>query len=573
MIILISFVLLLIIFFYLPFHKEEFNQFNQNIQTLIIQEKYGRLGNNFIQLINILKQANQEKVFIDISELYQTDLNLIINLPKLKNDFNNKIKKEVVNQEVLNREVLNKEVLNKEVVNDIFFRELSLQEMKNISDEFVINYLRSDFNVRRSGKLLIHIRSGDIFNKTLHQDYTQPPLKFYLMIINEYLKNHSIEDIILLSEPKMEFDNPVIDELLKIYPGIILKRPDIVDSVKLILSSEEVVSSNSTMILTMLCLSKHIKKIIVSNYNNKFIKIDNLGEKGVIEGYFINDYITSWEQSSENLKTMINYDGLIEKNKQKNKEKNAIVVLTRNYSNNEDYSLLIKRNNSIEKFIQDPIDSFDNIIYHEGITTEQQKFIQSKTNLKLIFKKINFKKIISGKNKYCHETDLSRKFDEGYKNMCKFWTIDFLEHLHDYNLIMRLDEDCELKNKVLINDLSKNVYRTGMFQDFDLKDVTIGLIDFTNDFLKKNKNKDFIIKEDIKCPYTNFFIMNVNYFHKNKIIMKYLKEVEKTNCIFINRWGDLPIYGIILNLFVPKYLVKTDSSLKYYHDSHSQLVN
>lgn len=567
MIVIISFFMLLIIYFYIwDLLDEKTDDFSNEKLGLVISQRYGRLGNNYIQLVNILKEGSNKDLKINIEKLYETDLVKIIDLKKLVKSFN-KGKKNNLYEE------------------DIFFNKLGLDEMKNITNKYIINFLRKDFNQSKKKGMLIHIRSGDIFNETLHNDYTQPPLKFYLIIINEYLKNGNIEDITILSEPRMTYDNPVIDELVRIYPGIILKRPDIIDSVKLILSYETVVSSNSTLVLTMLCLSKVIKKIIVSNYNNKFIEINSF--EGVkIKKFLIKDYITKWEQNYENLKMMIDYDGEIisennEENNEKKKEKNAIVVYTRDYKNNQDYDLLIKRNKSIEDFIVDSVDSFDNIIYHDGITSEQQSYIQSKTKIKLIFRKLFFRKNFKSSSNYCIETELSKSFSEGYKRMCHFWTIDFLEYLKDYNFIMRLDEDCELKNKILINSDNKSVYRTGMFQDFDLEDVTKGLLNFTSDFLEKNKkelkldsnSKPKLDSKLIKCPYTNLFIMNVNYFYKNKIIMKFLKEIDKTDCIYINRWGDLPIYGIIFYLFVPKYLIKTDSSLKYYHESHQNMVN
>ena len=61
--------------------------------------------------------------------------------------------------------------------------------------------------------LYINIRSGDVFIRTIHGNYAQPPLCFYQKIINE--NNYS--NIYLMSNGH---ENPVVDELLKLYKRI-----------------------------------------------------------------------------------------------------------------------------------------------------------------------------------------------------------------------------------------------------------------------------------------------------------------------------------------------------------------
>ena len=61
--------------------------------------------------------------------------------------------------------------------------------------------------------LYINIRSGDIFVKAINPNYAQPPLCFYQKIINE----KKYKKLFILSNGH---ENPVVDELIKLYPDI-----------------------------------------------------------------------------------------------------------------------------------------------------------------------------------------------------------------------------------------------------------------------------------------------------------------------------------------------------------------
>ena len=71
--------------------------------------------------------------------------------------------------------------------------------------------------------LYIHIRSGDIFSG-IHLRYAQPPLCFYKKIIEE----SKFVNIFILSNGN---ENPVINELLKLYPKIKFKQDSIINDI------------------------------------------------------------------------------------------------------------------------------------------------------------------------------------------------------------------------------------------------------------------------------------------------------------------------------------------------------
>ena len=158
--------------------------------------------------------------------------------------------------------------------------------------------------------------------------------------------------------------------------------------------------------------------------------------------------------------------------------------------------------------------------------------------------------------------------------MCYFWSISFFKYLHEYDYIIRIDEDCIIYN-LDINILNKYkeqniMFSSAYYQDNDFEDVTIGLKDLFDNYLIEN---NLIKKNDLKMPYTNFMILNIPFFKNNIDVNNILNEIDKSNCIFSNRWGDLPIWGYILSYLIDKSYYKEDKNIIYLHGSHSTKIN
>jgi hypothetical protein len=259
-------------------------------------------------------------------------------------------------------------------------------------------------------------------------------------------------------------------------------------------------------------------------------------------------------------------------------KKNAIVCLTRGYDDIVKYDDLVRRNQCLyEKYYRGLCGrelQYDVVIFHEGnITLEQQAYIQSATPfMPLIFRVVAFYSESPINMSLCPPTKLSEGFSNGYKNICYFWSVDFLEYLRDYDYIIRVDEDCFLEDVPvdMVEDYSKRgiVFSSGYFQGVDYADVTVGM----NLFFSSMIGRAFSSKT-IRCPYTNCMIVSVPYFRRNREVMHVLKEIKKTGCIFSNRWGDLPIWGHILALLVDPSHYLEDKRIRYFHGSHNLRVN
>jgi hypothetical protein len=259
--------------------------------------------------------------------------------------------------------------------------------------------------------------------------------------------------------------------------------------------------------------------------------------------------------------------------------KNAIVALIRGYQHTNGYQSLIQRN----KFIYDNIilktkDKFDIILFHEGnIGDEHQSYIvENSPELNLIFVDVKTTQpqtaFDDSKNKInrslCPPTPQSMAFPLGYKHMCHFWSMDFMDYLSEYKYIIKFNET------ILEKMRDEEIYFSSpMFQEQDKPYVIVGLEKLWNNFLKIEKFKPYKPFKDITCPYTNVMIVDVEYFLKNDLVYNFLTDVDNSHGIYSNRWGDLPIWGVILTTLIDEKHYYEDKEISYFHGSHRTNVN
>lgn len=266
--------------------------------------------------------------------------------------------------------------------------------------------------------------------------------------------------------------------------------------------------------------------------------------------------------------------------------KYCIAVLTKGYKEKVRYSLLIKRNKSIyNNIVQNSIYQFDIIIFHEGnILDKDQQYIRSHTpQMKLIF--LNIKKGLSFNDhnykvnrNLCPPNNKSDKYHIGYKHMCRFWSIDFIDYLEKYDYIIRIDEDCIVKyfDELIINYIIDNkiYFCSPHFINQDNKNFIVGMESFWNCMIKKYGIKSYIKNyTDIICPYTNFMIFDMNVIKNNQLINNILNEIDSCGCIYSNRWGDLPIWGMIMSTLFESEKFFCAKNIAYYHGSHHKYIN
>lgn len=259
----------------------------------------------------------------------------------------------------------------------------------------------------------------------------------------------------------------------------------------------------------------------------------------------------------------------------------AVVALTRGYKDVSSYDALINRNRAIYEHVH-MRDGFDVLVFHEGnITKEQQSYIQSMTEyMPITFVDIHDTKsaafnmdVVPSTSQHTYETTLSKSFPIGYKHMCHFWFIDFLKCCSSYNYVVRIDEDCVVTHfpQDVVDDMNiKGVrfvtpsYNNGP----DDADVTVGLNDLYNTL-----GTDLLPFKSLKLPYTNVFVIDVQFFLNHTLYNSFATIVDESGGIYVNRWGDLPLWGIVTNTLLTKQEYLLSKDIKYYHGSHHMHVN
>ena len=218
---------------------------------IIFNNLSGRLGNNIMQLCNIISIAIAYKhnIKINVKKLKFFDLSVI---EKYFNKYNNS---EIITDK---NNFFYKSRLP--FPNDIFKQNIE-ERNKILQKAFLIN----NINKLPENDLVIHIRSGDIFNSNPHPNYVPPPLSYYTKEIDKY----KYEKIHIICEDTI---NPVTNELRKLYKNAVYEKNTLEKDIRIILGATNIIYSVGTFIPALMLLSNNNKYIYGKACNNEELK-------------------------------------------------------------------------------------------------------------------------------------------------------------------------------------------------------------------------------------------------------------------------------------------------------------
>ncbi|MCJ2071054.1 discoidin domain-containing protein [Methylobacterium sp. J-030] len=174
----------------------------------------------------------------------------------------------------------------------------------------LFNLLPPVFEPKPEDELIIHIRSGDVFSTWVNAAYIQPPLAFYTLVIDRFLRAGRISRVKLVYENRM---NPVIDALEEHLTAreipFSVQSGTIVDDTRALVNGRHLVFGFGTLGPAICYLSETVETLVsfANGYDHKFQEIPTV--KNVIEVFDAGDYIKpgGWNNSPEQRRMMVEY--------------------------------------------------------------------------------------------------------------------------------------------------------------------------------------------------------------------------------------------------------------------------
>ena len=236
-------------------------------------------------------------------------------------------------------------------------------------------------------------------------------------------------------------------------------------------------------------------------------------------------------------------------------------ALVRGYQEKWKYGALILRNLSVRILLLRLRGSCrsDVILFHEGNITPFDRRILAILSLG----PLKFVDVSGVFKRAPHHVWTRHDESEGYSLMCKFNYHDVWKLLENYDVVIRVDEDCLVLSLPPLED--EEVFTTGMVTGENHKPTNRSL----PRYLEQRGLRQFY---DHLFPYTNVYQTRPSFWLQEEV-GDYLRWIWENPQSVDKRWGDLPVLGVALKAFgawdhrtsvIPRY--------RYVHLSHLVFV-
>ncbi len=262
--------------------------------------------------------------------------------------------------------------------------------------------------------------------------------------------------------------------------------------------------------------------------------------------------------------------------------RNAITGLVRGYADPGSYEALIRRNQHIRLHVLPALGTADTdlILFHEGnIPESHQQYINARSGLACQF--VDVRRTAPGTGfdparEVPNQVPEMGGFRSGYRHMCHFWFVDFFDYLKDYRYAARIDEDCAV---MALPDVFTQMQAHGwVFASGGVIPETdtaiIGLAEFVHFFRARQRHPRAPAPAVVDGPMTNLMFVDLAHFRADANFTAFQRAVTDSGMVYTHRWGDLPLWGEYLRLYVSPERLRLDwTDIRYYHGSHRQMVN
>ncbi|KAF0979970.1 hypothetical protein FDP41_001123 [Naegleria fowleri] len=168
----------------------------------------------------------------------------------------------------------------------------------------------------------------------------------------------------------------------------------------------------------------------------------------------------------------------------------------------------------------------------------------------------------------------------GYKCMIRFYFKEIFELpvIQQYEYYWRLDTDSFILEELKYDPFEKmrqNNFAYGTIAlDEDGGEVVAGMTTMIQEYIKTKPTNATLnsYTPDTKMVYNNFEVVKIDRF-LDRNVLDFVEYIDKSNNIFIRRWGDAPLRYAELNLFFDwKKEVHIFCDIKYEHSHHNKII-
>jgi hypothetical protein len=148
--------------------------------------------------------------------------------------------------------------------------------------------------------------------------------------------------------------------------------------------------------------------------------------------------------------------------------------------------------------------------------------------------------------------------------MCRFQYSGVWKHLDSYDVALRVDEDCLVLKAPKFPKAASIIVGALALESHE------PTLNTMQKFIDSQINDLSLASE--KYPYTNVMACNLDFFRRPEV-QKILSSFEAHPDSFSNRWGDLPVLGLVASRHLGlDGLTQVDASTIYFHLSHASWV-
>lgn len=242
---------------------------------------------------------------------------------------------------------------------------------------------------------------------------------------------------------------------------------------------------------------------------------------------------------------------------------------------------LTKRNNAISSFSWSRY--VDHLVFHEASKVDSEvlcgtgNLTFTPIDVSKSFEKGHAMSVIglSGssltfKDYPCNATS-TPTFSTGYRSMCWFWFSEFLRYTNEYDAIMRIDDDCYLRNAPVWPTSPSPISAVIEYWGNDKAEYINGMFSFFSDLKTKLYREHYTVENDPFpstwiSPYSNVMLYNTSFLRDHVAFAIVADMVQSSRCIWRSRWGDLPLWGATRNTL--GYEISHLQYFSYIHGSH-----